>query len=236
MLKGETPERVVSGETADISEFAEHGFYDWVKFCDTIIPFPDNKLVLGRYLGPSTNIGPAMMAKILKSTGHIVHRSTFRALTQDKIDDPAEKESCKAFDDQVQHTFGDQSSPDDYKDELQGDESHYYHDEEGEPNKGTPDRDDVPDDYFDQYLNAEVLLPKGDRMLTGTVQRRKMDDLNVPTGHHHANPLLDTRTYLVEFPDGAELEYSANTIAENMYAQCDIDGNQWLLRDAIIDH
>jgi hypothetical protein len=55
-----------------------------------------------------------MTAKILKSTGHIVHRSTFRALPQDELDDPTEKESRKAFDDRVQHTFGDQSSPDDY--------------------------------------------------------------------------------------------------------------------------
>jgi hypothetical protein len=136
----------------------------------------------------------------------------------------------------VQYTFGDQSSPDDFKDELQGDEGQYYHGDDNEHSQGTPDRDDVPDDYFDQYLNAEVILPKGDRMLTGKVKRRKVDDLNVPIGHRHLNPLLDTRTYLVEFPDGAELEYSANTIAENMYAQCDIVGNQWLLMDAIIDH
>jgi hypothetical protein len=75
---------------------------------------------------------------------------------------------------------------------------------------GTPDWYNVPDDFFDQYLNAEVMLPKGDQMLTGTVK----------------------------FPDGAEaeLEYSANMMAENVYAQCDIDGNQWLLMDAIIDH
>jgi hypothetical protein len=197
MLKGETPETVVSGETADISEFAEHGFYDWVKFRDTLIPFPDDKLVLGRYLGPSTDIGPAMTAKILKSNGHIVHRSTFRALTQDEFDDPTENESRKTFDDRVQHTFGDQSSPDDCKDELQGDEGQHYHNDDDAHRQGTPDRDDVPDDYFDQYLNAEVMLPKGDRMLTGMVKRRKVDDMNVPTGHRHLNPLLDTRTYLV---------------------------------------
>jgi hypothetical protein len=32
------------------------------------------------------------------------------------------------------------------------------------------------------------------------------------------------------------MEYTANMIAENMWAQCDIDGNQWLLMEAIIDH
>jgi hypothetical protein len=73
-------------------------------------------------------------------------------------------------------------------------------------------------------------------MLTGKVKRRKLDDLGVPSGRRNANPILDTRSYLVEFPDGAEMEYTANTIAENMYAQCDVDGNQWLLMDAIVDH
>ena len=31
-------------------------------------------------------------------------------------------------------------------------------------------------------------------------------------------------------------EYSANTIAENMWAQCDLDGNQHILMDSIVDY
>ena len=77
LLNGETPELVVSGQTADISEIAEHGFYDWIKYRDSIIPFPEDKLVLGRYLGPSIDIGPAMAAKILRDTGNTITRSTF---------------------------------------------------------------------------------------------------------------------------------------------------------------
>jgi hypothetical protein len=33
--------------------------------------------------------------------------------------------------------------------------------------------------------------------------------------------MLDTRTYEIEFPGGRSDEYTANIIAENMYAQCD---------------
>jgi hypothetical protein len=236
LLKGETPETVVSGETADISEFAEHAFYDWVRFRDVIIPFPEDKLVLGRYLGPSTDIGPAMSAKILKKNGQVVHRSMFCGLTPDKLNDPKEKEERTAFDDNILQHFGGPSSTSDFGNDLDlSSDGQLYHgdDEYGE---GTPDRDNVPDNYFDQYINAEVLLPKGDKMITGTVKRRKVDEFEIPTGQRNANPILDTRTYLVEFPDGAELEYSANTIAENMWAQCDIDGNQWLLMEAIVDH
>ena len=42
--------------------------------------------------------------------------------------------------------------------------------------------------------------------------------------------------YEVEFVDGSRTEFGANAIAENMYAQCDVDGNQFQLMDCIINH
>ena len=51
----------------------------------------------------------------------------------------------------------------------------------------------------------------------------------------HLNSILDMRTYEVEFPDGQTAEYSANIIVENMYAQCDTEGNQYLLLKEIMD-
>jgi hypothetical protein len=42
--------------------------------------------------------------------------------------------------------------------------------------------------------------------------------------------------YKVEFPDGTISEYSANVVAENMWAQCDLDGQERLLMQAIVDH
>ena len=75
------PATVISGETSDISTFCQHSWYEWLKFRDTTIAFPDSKEVLGRYLGPSIDIGPAMTAKILKANGQVVHRSTYRSLT-----------------------------------------------------------------------------------------------------------------------------------------------------------
>ena len=35
-------------------------------------------MVLGRYLVPSIDIGPAMTVNILKSNGEVVHRSTYQ--------------------------------------------------------------------------------------------------------------------------------------------------------------
>ena len=72
-LNGQVPETVVSGKTADISPFALFKWYEWVMFRDTLVPFPDDQMVLGRDLGPAIDIGPAMTRKILKENGHIVY-------------------------------------------------------------------------------------------------------------------------------------------------------------------
>ena len=80
-----------------------------------------------------------------------------------------------------------------------------------------------------------MLLPSGDKILTGKVTRKKRNPQGEAIGVANLNPILDTREYVVEFPDGAEMEYSANTIAEAMFTQCDLEGNQHLLMDSIVD-
>ena len=87
-LNEETPERRLSGEPAGISEFAECGWCDWIKFRDTNVPRPEDKLLPGRCLGSSTNmIDPAVMAKMLKQKDHCMHGMTFHGLTKDEIQD-----------------------------------------------------------------------------------------------------------------------------------------------------
>ena len=55
-LKGENPETLVSGETPDISEFASFQWYEWVKYRDQQVPYPDDNFVLATYLGPSFDV------------------------------------------------------------------------------------------------------------------------------------------------------------------------------------
>ena len=47
---------------------------------------------------------------------------------------------------------------------------------------------------------------------------------------------MDTREYEVEFIDGTTERYSANIMAENIYSQCDLEGNQYLVLKEIVDH
>ena len=80
-LNGQVPQTHMTRETVDLSEFSEFTWYEWVMFRDNEVPYPNEKLTLGRYLGPSTDIGPAMTAKILKENGRIVSRTTVHHLT-----------------------------------------------------------------------------------------------------------------------------------------------------------
>ncbi len=73
-------------------------------------------------------------------------------------------------------------------------------------------------------------------MTTGKVRGRKRENDGSLRGTGNNNPILDTRSYMVSFEDGSEAEYSANVLAENMYAQCDTEGNQYLLMEAVTDH
>ena len=43
-----------------------------------------SKFKLGRYLGPSIDICPALTEKNIKEDGQVLHRSTYQALTQDE--------------------------------------------------------------------------------------------------------------------------------------------------------
>ena len=49
------------------------------------------------------------------------------------------------------------------------------------------------------------------------------------------NPLLDTRLYEVEYLNGDKALLSANSIAQNMFAEVDEDVNRFVLLDSIID-
>jgi len=88
----------------------------------------------------------------------------------------------------------------------------------------------------DQYLGTSILLPQGSTSVRGRVKSRKRDSDGNLFGVLDPNPIKDTRTYEVEFPGGEIAELTANAIAEAMYAQCDDDGNEYLLFDCIVDH
>ncbi len=65
---------------------------------------------------------------------------------------------------------------------------------------------------------------------------RKCDQDGNPIGLANSNPILDTRTYIIDFDDGDQTELTANLIAESLFSQCNPGGNQYVLLDEIVDH
>ena len=53
----------------------------WVYFRGSIMPFIGDKLVLGRYLGSSIDVGTALIENILKSNVQVVYRPKYCGLT-----------------------------------------------------------------------------------------------------------------------------------------------------------
>ena len=238
MTNGEVPETIMTGDTADISHICEFAWYDWVMFRDNIPTFPDDKLILGRYLGPATDIGSALTAKILKSNGQVVYRSTLRHLNDDEHACPVHTSNRKAYDDSIADRLGPAAREDDFPDDDLTPEYEPYGDDGGadiDPEIDEQDLEVTPEAH-DNYVGVDLLFPKGGTMSRGCVTAQKRDADGNPKGRANDNPILDTREYTVTFDDGDVTEMTANLIAESMYSQCDPDGNQYVLLDSIIDH
>ena len=99
-----------------------------------------------------------------------------------------------------------------------------------------PDLDkEIMPEVGDEYVHALVMLPRGSQMTCGTVKVRKQDLDDNPIGCQSDNPILDTRLYDIEFPDGKVTPLMANTIVQAMYTQSNVDGNEYLLLKSFVD-
>jgi hypothetical protein len=203
-----------------------------------------SKIQLGRDLGAAIDIDPAMMRNILKKNGSVMYISSVRPLTQDEVQSPTEKKEREEFDIAIEKKFGPSMNKSDLKDDP--DYADFvtptydcYEDYEVSSSK-MPEIDDIKEEHdvvtHDQYVGAHVRVPIGNDIRSGKVVRHKRDLDDTVRGRANANSMLDTRTYEIECPDGRSDEYTANVIAENMYAHCDIDGRQYTLMEGIVDH
>ena len=81
---------------------------------------------------------------------------------------------------------------------------------------------------FDEYIGQYVRVPFGEQTAAVKIlNKHKKFDSNLKGG---------TDVYTARLPDGSEREYTKNMVAENLFAQCDGDGNVIRLIDEIIDH
>jgi len=272
-LDGQTPATKITGDTVDISHLAEFSWYDWVWYVDksgmpaqedTLEPTMQRKK-LGRYLGPSDNVGSAMCGVVLTERGTTLNKTSIIPLTvADKNSEPVIKQKevfTTVLKDKLKHRVAAMKDGKDAteleRQELDLMEKEWQSEETpdhvpyeqwdpadlgfkvpgGDGKQKLEDIAEADDINIDKYISAKVMIPKdGHTFAAGRVVRRARDEQGELIGKEHSNPLCDSSIYEVEFEDGSVERYHANIIAENIYSRIDADGHSMYLLDEIIDH
>ena len=246
-VDGGVPIQRITGETVDISNYLEFGFYDRVWYRDNA-GLGEQKL--GRWLGVAEHIGSIMTYHILQSNGEIVSRSTVWNMTNLEKETDETKDIINVFDEELCRCIkndefppdSDKPDPEMWADLKESDKDFreeffkIYQDEELKESK-----DNIisssPGIADSTMLQMELALPRdGDGPELARVKRRKKDSEGNLIGTANENPILDTRVFEVEFIDGHTAAMTANAIAENLFSQVDQEGHRLLLMDEIIDH
>jgi hypothetical protein len=195
----------ITGETPDISEYLDFGFYDWVWYKDNA-GIGENKI--GRWLGVSHRVGNLMSYWILTITGHVISRTTVQCITNLELTTDEVKSSCKDYDQRVAERMKDQNhiiqeeggfQLQDWN-ELPVEEDPDFIDEFqnviSDPELPEEDENFTPDVFDDTYLNMEIALPHGggdpEDVQFAKVTKRLRDADGRPIGTANDNPLLDT--------------------------------------------
>ena len=231
-----TPYEIVTGETPDISEFIDFTFYDWIWYLNN----PNDKESppqLGRWLGVAHRVGSAMTYFVLTEKAEVLSRTTVQGVTVNEQLSDDTRSRMEKYDLEVNNRLSDEK----YISADNADGVIFLEDEEptveGEENSPILDADEVYDvNAYDQYVNAEIMLPTGDGRVAGRVRKRLRDADGKPIGRPHNIPMMDTRLYEVELADGTIRELFANNIAECMFSQVDSEGHSYRLLKEISDH
>jgi hypothetical protein len=182
-----------------------------------------------------------MTQRIMKANEEIEDRSTVCSLTPEECVNAALHQEWEKFLEAVQGRWGQKTTVKDLGPDVLNLVPDPENNDPWEDGEGPsfPELDDelaAAEAAGDFLVNSEVLLPIGNTHELARVLRQKRDQEGNPVGSAHRNPALDTRVYEVRFPDEITEEWAANVIAEAVYAQCDADGNQYILLDAIVDY
>jgi hypothetical protein len=247
---------VVTGQTPDISEWLDFEFYDLVWWLERAEKpnITDYTRRLARWLGVSHRVGSDLCYWLITESGTIIAKTSVEHVTRDDYLQADKKAEIDEFNRRLEESLDDANFIIEGEGEF---ESMYLNDIDEDENPGVaymedantpadeeygdmntaerPEEDD--EEAVDNYLNVELIMNMGTNdERRGRVVKRSRGLDGEPIGRAHTNPLFDTREYEVEFTDGTHEKYQANVIAENMYAQVDDEGNEFILLDEITDH
>ena len=213
-LHGRTPYEVLTGNTPDVSEY------------------------FARWIGIAHRVGQAMCYWVLPITGIPIAGTTIQEVTKEELNSSEVKRLMEVYDKEIEEKCPNTDSNITSFQLYREDEDI---DNEPEQEPIDPDTtaliiDEIDNDAYDELLYVEPILHRDGQQIRARVTGRKRDANGNPIGQFHPNPMLNSRIYLAEFPDGCIQELSANAIVEAVYNQNDGDGYDENLFQDIIDH
>ena len=118
-----------------------------------------------------------MTYKILKSNGEVVHRSTVRPWTLEEEASPEFAAAKIDFMAEAHGALGPGAEASDFEGPSLTPDFEYYDDDEEDGFEGSPDETLPPTPEFsDNYVGAELLLPRGSEYSKGRVIKRARDN------------------------------------------------------------
>ncbi len=254
-LDGRTPSERVTGSTPNITPYIMFDWYQNVYFHMPINDFPHQKRVMGKLIGVADNCTDELAFVVISATGIPMTRKSVWAIPPEQVETDAVKADVLELDAALEQRFGDKTlnlnaqgqvratnleAVQEADEVLPPPPPELWDEDEPiefvEPDKELKEAEAYTPDELDRYLNAELLLPHGDKMQLARVIRRQKNAEGELVGVPNVNPILDTRQYEVQFPDGATDVVNANLIAENLFSQIDEEGRSFHLLKDIDDH
>jgi hypothetical protein len=233
-LQGDTPYTRLTGDICDISPLCEFSWYEMVWYIDP--PDKMDKRKLGKYLGPSHDVGQAMCSRILTANGTKICRTSVIPLSVSVKHSETLKQKIKEFNNKLKEKLGDRIQGIEVPEADAKIEEYEPYEENQEKAPIIQEVDDFDIDAHHKFISSKVMIPQGGQVVTGRVVRRKRDQDGNLIGKSHSDPLLDTSLFEVEFEDGYIETYTANIIAESMYEQVDSEGQLHRMMDEIVYH
>ena len=163
-MNGRTPLEKVTGETPDISQYLDFGWYDWVWYKENAgLDVPR----LGRFLEIADLSSNMMTFHILPESGIVVRAGTVQRVTKLELNTDTVRDRVKQFTGKIADKFKERRlaiegvKPDltEWEDLLDDDEDFAEEFARVYNNQDVPESDDQLDpDSFDQYKSMEVAL------------------------------------------------------------------------------
>ncbi len=135
-----------------------------------------------------------MTAKILTHTGEVVHCSTYRLLTPEKIADLVEQERMKAFLQTAEERWGKHLARGQLEEVglIDTPITHPYLDNQQTDKTFAALKEEVALKAGEEYIQASIMIPRDNTFAHRTIVSHKHNTEGNIIGRAHDNPILDS--------------------------------------------